>query len=184
MAIRFYCPKCGKPLEVDDQDAGQKVICFYCHDQVPVPQISDPAFDVGTPATLAAVPPAAKKSSTIGVVGLVSSMGIIAVIIVLVFWSIPKVLPFAQDPKFQAMTQAQQKEFIAKEVAKMTKHPAVITANILMILLALIGLICSIIGIATDSGRSQAIAGFIISALYLFYIVADIVSALIHKYSS
>lgn len=40
MAIRFACPACRQPLEVDDEWGGQSVACPYCQRVVTAPQTS------------------------------------------------------------------------------------------------------------------------------------------------
>jgi hypothetical protein len=40
MAIRFQCPACSQPIEVDDPWAGKAVICPYCRKTVTAPQES------------------------------------------------------------------------------------------------------------------------------------------------
>jgi DNA-directed RNA polymerase subunit RPC12/RpoP len=38
MAIEFKCPHCEKPLQADDQMAGQKAKCPGCGKELEVPQ--------------------------------------------------------------------------------------------------------------------------------------------------
>lgn len=40
MAIRFACPSCGQPIEIDDEWAGQSVACPYCRRVVNAPRES------------------------------------------------------------------------------------------------------------------------------------------------
>lgn len=40
MAIRFACPSCGQPIEIDDEWAGQSVACPYCRRVVAAPRES------------------------------------------------------------------------------------------------------------------------------------------------
>jgi len=40
MAIRFACPSCRQPIEVDDEWAGQSVGCPYCRKVVTAPAVS------------------------------------------------------------------------------------------------------------------------------------------------
>ncbi len=47
MAIRFICPACRQPLEIDDAWGGQSVACPYCRRVVTAPQTNTwPAGDV------------------------------------------------------------------------------------------------------------------------------------------
>ena len=40
MAIRFACPSCRQPIEIDDEWAGQSVGCPYCRKVVTAPAVS------------------------------------------------------------------------------------------------------------------------------------------------
>jgi hypothetical protein len=40
MAIQYPCPNCGKPIEVDDEFAGQHATCPYCRHAAAVPHQS------------------------------------------------------------------------------------------------------------------------------------------------
>lgn len=40
MAIRFACPSCRQPIEVDDEWAGQSVGCPYCRKVITAPAVS------------------------------------------------------------------------------------------------------------------------------------------------
>lgn len=42
MAIQFTCPACSQPIEIDDQYAGQQVVCPYCEGVVTAPAESQP----------------------------------------------------------------------------------------------------------------------------------------------
>jgi len=63
MAVRFVCPSCQQPLEIDEQWAGQSVACPYCNRVVTAPAASTwPLNDqvpVASPAEInAELPPA------------------------------------------------------------------------------------------------------------------------------
>ena len=60
MAIRFACPSCRQPIEIDDQWAGQSVGCPYCKRVVTAPTTSTwPPGDIpqASPAGQAFQPP-------------------------------------------------------------------------------------------------------------------------------
>jgi hypothetical protein len=60
MAIRFSCPSCRQPIEVDDNWAGQTVACPYCRRVVTAPAQSSwppPVIPVAAPATGGIAPP-------------------------------------------------------------------------------------------------------------------------------
>jgi hypothetical protein len=53
MPIRFLCPSCDNPIEIDHQWASQKVACPFCHSTVTAPAHSTytvPEFVPGAPA--------------------------------------------------------------------------------------------------------------------------------------
>src|SRR5580765_4777196 len=61
MPIRFVCPSCQQPLEIDDQWAGQSVACPYCNRVVTAPATSTwtggQQVPVASPARSAFDPP-------------------------------------------------------------------------------------------------------------------------------
>ncbi len=80
MAIRFHCPACSQPIEVDDEWAGRAVACPYCRKTVTAPSQSTlgdlSTIPTATPVGFAgAVPPApyayAPSSNPLAVVALV-----------------------------------------------------------------------------------------------------------------
>lgn len=51
MVIRFQCPSCTQPIEVDEEWGGKLVACPYCRHSVTSPQLSTlPEIDVVPPA--------------------------------------------------------------------------------------------------------------------------------------
>ena len=59
MAIRFACPSCRQPIEIDNEWAGQSVGCPYCRKVVSAPHAStwpESQIPVGTPVRQPAEP--------------------------------------------------------------------------------------------------------------------------------
>ncbi len=50
MPIQFRCAHCSKPIEVDDEFAGQSATCPYCSQVTPVPAAGEPASHPVLPA--------------------------------------------------------------------------------------------------------------------------------------
>ncbi len=64
MAIQYHCGSCNKPIEVDDEAAGQMVSCPFCQNMSVAPSSSDPTIRIDN-APLAppgSVPPVAVGS--------------------------------------------------------------------------------------------------------------------------
>lgn len=60
MAIRFQCPSCRQPIEVDDAWSGQSVACPYCRNVVTAPAASTwppGQVPVASPSSSAFAPP-------------------------------------------------------------------------------------------------------------------------------
>lgn len=49
MAIQFFCPSCGQPIEVDDEMANQPVACPYCRATATTPAATDPSVKSSAP---------------------------------------------------------------------------------------------------------------------------------------
>lgn len=49
MALQFRCQACNEPVEVDDEAAGQMVICPYCRKLSQAPAVSDPTIQIKEP---------------------------------------------------------------------------------------------------------------------------------------
>lgn len=50
MSIQFECPSCSKPIEVDDEYAGQTAACPYCRKVVSIPSVTTLAPRANTAA--------------------------------------------------------------------------------------------------------------------------------------
>ena len=61
MPIEFVCPKCGRPVKVDDRYAGRSGRCQFCKSPLTAP--SPPAASPGAPGAFTASPPAAKSDN-------------------------------------------------------------------------------------------------------------------------
>jgi hypothetical protein len=64
MAIQFKCPACSEPIEIDEQYAGQQVVCPYCQGVVTAPPTSQPEVAALPPMSAASDRPPAPPSPT------------------------------------------------------------------------------------------------------------------------
>jgi hypothetical protein len=174
MAIRFFCAQCHAPLEVDDADAGRQVLCYHCRTKNTAPAQSDPAL-VGDNLVLPApqaLPPA--KPVTLGVLGLIAALALLAGLVVASLWINTNVRdPLVRNPKFLALPPAKQKEFFnAKMVELREKNKAkVVGALVAWVLLALVALAFSLVAVATRRGFGYAVTGLVITVLILFFLL-------------
>ncbi len=167
MAIRFCCPSCRKPLEVDAQLAGKDVLCFYCHDKVAVPTESDPSLGTPAPDTgVQAPPPVPGNSSVIGYVGLFASFALIAGFFFFMTWGLGKLMPIARTPGFNNLKKEEQMKLVNKRIAEIKKHPVMVQGSRAFFLVNLIALGFSIAGLVSNRGKIPAVFGLIISGLF------------------
>jgi hypothetical protein len=168
MPIRFYCPECKKPLEIDDIDAGKLVVCFYCNKNVTAPETSDPSLvNPGVSADANSITGSDKKSPTPGIVGLVAGLLIILGIIVLLGWLYTQFAPEARTPEFAKMTPAEQKALLNSKAQELKKLPAIGYTVLAISLVAIIGFLSSIIALVKNAGRKFAVPGLIINGAFL-----------------
>ncbi|NLX05768.1 MAG: hypothetical protein GXY33_11560 [Phycisphaerae bacterium] len=170
-SIRFKCPACEKAIEVDESDANQRVICFYCRQVVIVPEKSDPQL-VGTGAPGGAnyrhiseggpgPGPGRPGSKLIGLTGFVCILAALALMIVLVGWLFIQMMPELQQAAQQELPQDQIQQMMAQRVQELIRDdPIPLTLmSLSMMVLGLIGLVFAIMGIALNNGRGFGIAG-------------------------
>jgi hypothetical protein len=171
MTIRFYCPECKKPLEIDDIDGGKSVICFYCNKSITTPTSSDPALvkagessrtpDTGEKTAMS------KKSPALGIIGMVAGIIIILGLITLVGWFYAELSSAARTPEFAKMTVAQQKSFFDEKAQEVIKSPITAYAGKAISIVAIIGFLSSVLAIAKKAGRKFAVPGLIINGAVL-----------------
>ncbi len=172
MAVRFYCPECKKPLEVDDADAGKQVLCFYCRTKVAVPVQTDLSLAAAVPGPVDSGVgiSGGRKSSGLGVFGLGCSIVAVAAFIIFLAVISPKIIPLTRSAQFQTMSPEQRNEAVMKELQGKGHMRLVAVTSIAFLLLPWIGMICSIAAIITKRGVGAGIAGLIISGLVLAFL--------------
>lgn len=124
MPIQYRCQDCQRPIEVDDEAAGQMVACPFCREIKPAPTSSDPALlstvPLATPRTLgppvdaaAPTPPSAAGNAAanrLGWAALLSAGFAVVCIIVFVAWMLPMMAglgPAADMAEFQRRMQSE-----------------------------------------------------------------------------
>jgi hypothetical protein len=166
MAIRFCCPSCRKPLEVDTQLAGKEVLCFYCHDKAAVPTESDPSLGVPGPEEQGqALPPVPGKSPVLGYVGLFASIALIVCFFLLMTRGLGELVAVGRTPDFAKLSKKQQDQVVQDKILEIRKQPIMIFGYYAIIFFTLLGLGFSIVGIVANRGKVPAVFGLIISGV-------------------
>ncbi len=188
MSIRFPCPSCRQPIEIDDEWAGQSVACPYCRrvvtapassawppSDVPMASPAKGAFDAPPPPvsvghgwgpsqpSSSTAPWALTLALTCMVLAFVGYVALGAQITAATMERLP------QNPTNQQIKEA-QREF-AQEIMEGGRFPP----NPLMTAAGIIGALCGIGGIVLavrslirqEPRRGMAIAGLIISACFV-----------------
>jgi len=194
MSIRFRCPACGQPIEVDNTDANSQVVCFYCRAVVDAPAQSDPALaqqgQIGVSSPVGAelrhvsevsaheVPAAGQelgpagpgrgKGIKLGTIGFLAALAATVILAASILWAMGKMMPLWRTPGFKELDFNQQYEQIEKEIMAHTeKSPMFGLASLAALVLALVGFGFSVAGIVKKSARVLATAGLIISGSLL-----------------
>ncbi len=172
MPIRFACPQCHNPIEVDDEFAGSSATCPYCESVVSVPPESTwqadaiararPAGDFRDqpPAVqrVPAVSPAARRygylALTFAALGLLFFAALIIQLLV-ILWPLLQETPGVPPPQ----TEAQ--EFLQREAPN---HPLVLVFNVLYLMSSISAVVLGALGLR--AGRTwQAIVGLVVGGL-------------------
>lgn len=186
MAIRFTCPDCRQPIEVDDEWALRPVICPYCRKTVVAPEastlvalpeasVAEPAFDLPSAATFAdndvTLPPA---GNPLAVVALLLALGAFALFFVAAIVLQPhmqELMPVAQG-MVEAMRAGQpdellriQNEFLARHNGMPAWLVAAFVIDIGACLAWLAGVICALIALRRPQRRRLAVGALIVSGL-------------------
>jgi hypothetical protein len=178
MPVQFNCAACGKPIEIDDEFAGQAVTCPYCRGVVKAPPAGGPP--VAAPLDL---PPPDLASSPTGpspavVPNWFATAGLMcAVVIVLAFCtSLGMIVKTVQTEHPDGrINQAQLQELMDRA----SKMPLMIAVQWIILIAAVMGTILSILGLTRRQGRRwQAIIGVTISGLFLTCVALSLVMAL------
>jgi hypothetical protein len=179
MAIRFFCEKCQKPLEVDDADANKKVMCYYCQQAITVPATSAADLTQGleNKELNGQVMPLPKRSPVLGVLALICGLLIIAVIGGVFAWAMSTtILPMSRNPEFIKLSQSQQQAMVKDAMVTLSKHSIVHNSSIVLLGISALGTILSVVGLVKNSGRKAAIIGLLVCGAYLGLAVAGFIT--------
>lgn len=171
MPIQFACTTCGKPIEIDDEFAGQAVTCPYCRNVMQAPARS---ANSEAPNAIHESPGPSGASSAVPHLftgpqptNWFASASLICAILMLLSLCLgmagaAKVMKqIAPDMKLQP----NQMEQVANQAAK---EPMVMTSSALMLLASVLGVIFAILGLTRRTGRRwQAIVGLVLCGLML-----------------
>lgn len=182
MAIRFHCPSCKQPIEIDNEWAGQSVACPYCQKVVTAPQNDELAGGVQTaqpgaglnppppPQGMATAYAPAKPGSTMAVVSLlmVLAAGACFVFGLMQFgMAIQQHMQNNIDPNLTPEQMQKQLEDDVQQ-GKISVPSSAGTAAWLGTALALGGLIVSILSLVRgESMKWMAIIALLIGLLFM-----------------
>jgi hypothetical protein len=185
MSIRFACPSCQQPLEIDDQWAGQSVACPYCNSVVVAPASSTwqagQQIPVASPARAGMEPPPppripgtsipAHGSSMAGwaLAMSICSAGFAAVGIFAWLMAVAHAMTqrLGSNPTREQILQLQQEML---QSGTMPTHPVTTLAMIIGVACGILGLIFSIRTIMQGQRRG---VGIFSCVLALFCIVCE-----------
>jgi len=196
MAIRFACPSCRQPIEVDDPWGGESVACPYCRqvvtapsssnwptDEIPMASPVSPAFAPPPPpgGTVASTPtPAAAHSQAPWALTLALGGAVLSIVGCLAWLGAQ--LTLVQEKAGSNANPEQIRE--AYHDLLVSGQAQVMSATTLVIFL--VGAICSISGLVLavrsllrlQERRGMAIAACIISACFLVCQILPMLAAL------
>lgn len=195
MPIRFRCPGCSEPIEVDDVHAGQAATCPYCRRVVTVPQGSTyspetaptarpssaappgltptwagPAVDAGAGGPLPDGGPRRTAGRVTGTIALVCASLAIVLAFAAKFSAPPSLLEklSSLSRTSQPVTPDEQRQQANELVTVVTTHSFFFGGICSSFLLVLLGLILGIISVVQRRrGNWQGIAALVLCALYL-----------------
>ncbi len=171
MPIQFQCSTCGKPIEVDDEFAGQAVTCPYCRKVMNAPTGLVPPAVTSTTAAYSGpqvasagpipqfTPPA--QSNWFASASLVCSI-VVLLCLCLAFAGSYKVMKrMAPDLKLQ---QDQMPAFVEQT----SKEPMLVVSSIVTLIASIAGVLFAILGLVRRTGRRwQSILSLIVCGLML-----------------
>ncbi len=186
MAIRFTCPDCRQPIEVDDVWALRPVICPYCRKTVVAPEasnfvpppelpVAEPVSDVAGAGSFAdndvARPPA---GNPLAVVALLLALGAFVLFFIAAIVLQPhmqELMPVAQG-MVEAMRAGQPEELLRIQNEFLARHngmPAWLVAAFVIDIGAclawLVGIICALMALRRPQRRRMAVGTLILSGL-------------------
>lgn len=187
MAIRFTCPGCSQPIEVDDNLALRPVACFYCRRTVTVPHESTLPEPSNIPVarasesgmTIATPPPSAVEYGygRIPQTGRHSHLGLVAIVLISLsaLMVIGNVLVIrANRTEYRKMTEILQKEgfsgFLEAQAELVEKNGGQLPSWMMLssgltfssFACWLAGMICALVGMRGVYGHREKAAGALI----------------------
>lgn len=172
MAVQFNCSSCGKPIEIDDEFAGQSVTCPYCRTVVravaggsaPVASPLGGAISADVPPQMGAmpfVPPPAARPNWFATASMICGLIIIVTLCVAVGTMVPIAKKYAPNGQVNpADAEKIQKEFVQQPIMKIF--------SVTNMVAAIVGFVFAILGLTRRQGRKwQAIVGLTLCSLVL-----------------
>jgi hypothetical protein len=181
MAIRFACPSCRQPIEIDDEWAGQSVGCPYCRKVVTAPAVSawpseqipvaaplgQPSAPTVPPPGFPAYPPAPAASAAPWALTLAITSALLSVFSGVV-WMYTWASVLAEKSPSDATPEQMQK--LAQELAASGQIPYSPLAMAAAVVASLCGIGGLVLAIRTllwqQPRRGMAIAACIISVAF------------------
>lgn len=197
MAIRFACPSCQQPIEVDDQWGDESVACPYCRqvvtapsssrwpaNEIPMASPASPAFTPPPPPTgISTAPTATIASIAHSQASYALTLALGGAILAIVGW-------FAwlgtQVALAQEKAGSTDPEHIREAYLELVASGQAQTMNATTLLILLVGAICSISGLVLairsllrlQERRGLAIAACIIGVCFLICQILPMLAAL------
>lgn len=180
MAIRFQCPSCAQPIEVDDVWASKPVICPYCSQTVTAPSASTfPSLgDIPTASTLSGAPVSSRgggvpspPTNLLAVIAFVFILGSVALLLsteLILRPHIPELQPLIEAAQkaesLEAMIRVQN-EFYRKQGGV----PPWLTAAVVMMFGGSVAwisaVVCGLIALRRATRRKLAVAALLIAGV-------------------
>ncbi|MFQ5490137.1 MAG: hypothetical protein ACE5GE_05385 [Phycisphaerae bacterium] len=175
MAVRFLCPGCDQPLEVDDEWASKPVACPYCRKTVMVPaestfrpetvgpQASPLAGPLSSPADEIAAHARVSRPSSLAQWALGLSVAGLALWLAFSFTAAPKIRELAGP---QATPEELQQALLEQIRSGTPDWMVMASLTVLASLAAWVaGLVCGIIAMAQPNRSRLAVGSLVVSAL-------------------
>ncbi len=197
MSIRFSCPSCSQPIEIDDEWASKLVACPFCRNTITAPAESTLAVDeavpvadalsvpevvVGQPSLAPAslpYPAADGRRNTLAIVSFVASIGAFVV-----YFAANALFLFHAEEMFGGlpvgMDATQTSEALLRYIEAQGGPPTWLLGFMLLLLVAglswLTAVVCGGIALTRREHRGFAIAGLGISGFMMLMICLSSVS--------
>lgn len=171
MPVQFHCSACSKPIEVDDEFAGQAVTCPYCRNVMHAPAGQAPlaatsgATGVPSPQVFpgSTLPPSGQPSKS----NWFASAALLCAILLIVLFCIATA-GWSKVVRDIAPDMQVKPEQMPQLLERTSKEPLLVVSSFLMLLDAILGVLFGILGLTRRTGRRwQAIVGLVVCGLML-----------------